>query len=309
MNDNQNHNTDSDTPTRYTLRAGALALEVLPAVGGSIARFDLLGPDGRQPLLRGTGDDYADVLESACFPLVPYANRIRGGQFACDGQTVRLARNLPGDASPLHGQGWRAPWRVEQALPDEITLSYRHAADEWPWTYEARQRISLAADGMAIELTCRNLSPLPMPCGLGLHPYYPCDAHTRLDAGVASVWTVDADVLPVTSLSATGRYSLHNRLICGQDLDNGFEGWRGAARIAWPDRGLALELSAADAPCFQVYSPVGRGFFAAEPVQHANAALNAPQSQWEQLGIALLAQGESRQLRTRFTVVGRLTQA
>ena len=96
------------TPERHTLRAGRLALEVLPAAGGSIARFDHLGDKGRQPLLRGTDKHYADVLESACFPLVPYANRIRGGSFQCDGREVRLSTNLPGDASPLHGQGWRA---------------------------------------------------------------------------------------------------------------------------------------------------------------------------------------------------------
>jgi len=38
-------------------------------------------------------------------------------------------------------------------------------------------------------------------------------------------------------------------------------------RITWPGQLVALELSSADAPYFQVYSPVGHGFFAAEPVQ------------------------------------------
>ncbi len=291
------------TPERLTLRAATLALDVLPAVGGSIARFDHLGPEGRQPLLRGTDGNYADVLESACFPLVPYANRIRGGRFECDGREVRLPLNLPGDASPLHGQGWRAAWSVESAAADRIEMAFRHEAGDWPWTYEARQHIVLSPDGCAITLSCRNLSDQPMPCGLGLHPYYPCGSQTLLDTGVDSVWTVDQDVLPVTRLPATGRYSLQNRLVCGQDLDNGFDGWSGAARITWPGQPVALELSSGDAPYFQVYSPAGRGFFAAEPVQNANAALNAPQDQWPLLGIHLLAPGESRQLRTQFTVV------
>lgn len=91
-------------------------------------------------------------------------------------------------------------------------------------------------------------------------------------------------------------------MICGQDLDNGFDGWSGKAQITWPGQPLALELSSPDAAYFQVYSPVGRGFFAAEPVQNANAALNAPQDQWPALGIHLLAQGESRQMRARFRV-------
>lgn len=291
------------TPERHTLRAGTLALDVLPAVGGSMARFDHLGPEGRQPLLRGTDALYSDVLESACFPLVPYANRIRGGRFECDGREVCLPLNLPGDASPLHGQGWRAAWRVESVATDRIEMVFRHAAGDWPWTYEARQQIVLSPDACAITLSCRNLSARPMPCGLGLHPYYPCGPQTRLDTGVASVWTVDQDVLPVARQPATGRYSLNNRLICGQDLDNGFDGWNGTARITWPGQPRALELSSDDAGYFQLYSPVGRGFFAAEPVQNANAALNAPQDQWPRLGIDLLAQGESRQLQARFAVI------
>ena len=108
------------------------------------------------------------------------------------------------------------------------------------------------------------------------------------------------DVLPVNKLPATGRYSLQNRLICGQNLDDGFNGWSGAPRITWPGQPMARELSSPAAAYFQVYSPVGRGFFVAEPVQNANAALNAPQDQWPALGIELLAPGESRQLRARF---------
>ena len=287
---------------RFSLRAGLLQVEVLPAVGGSIAQFDHLGPAGRQPLLRGTDGAYSDVLDSACFPLVPYANRIRGGRFECDGRQVQLTANLPGDVSPLHGQGWRAVWSVESLASDRIELTYHHAAGEWPWAYEARQHLVLSPEGLSIELSCRNLSALPMPCGLGLHPYYPCDAQTQLNTEVASVWTVDTNVLPVAKQPATERYSLQNRLIGGQNLDNGFDGWSGQARITWPGRPMALELSSSDAGYFQVYSPVSRGFFAAEPVQHANTALNAPQNQWPQLGMKMLAQGESRRLRARFTV-------
>ena len=289
---------------RFSLKAGLLQVDVLPAVGGSIARFDYLGPGGRQSLLRGTDDAYDDVLGSSCYPLVPYANRIRGGRFQCDGREVQLAPNLQGDASPLHGQGWRAPWSVESVAGDRLGMIFRHEAGEWPWAYESRQQLVLTPEGLEIALNCRNLSALPMPCGMGLHPYFPCTGETVLDTEVSGVWTVDENVLPVDHLPATGRYSLQNRLIGGQGLDNGFGGWGGEARIRWPGQPMALEMSSADASYFQVYSPVGRGFFAAEPVQHVNAALNAPQDQWPQLGIHLLAPGESRQLRVRFKVTG-----
>jgi aldose 1-epimerase len=54
---------------------------------------------------------------------------------------------------------------------------------------------------------------------------------------------------------------------------------------------------------FQVYSPAAGGLFVAEPVQAANATLNAAQSEWPALGIALLDQGEARALHARFDVI------
>jgi len=43
--------------------------------------------------------------------------------------------------------------------------------------------------------------------------------------------------------------------------------------------------------------------FVAEPVQNANAALNEPEEDWAQLGIALLQPGESRRMSARFEPV------
>jgi aldose 1-epimerase len=291
------------TASPLILRAGALEVHLLPALGGSVARFDRVTDGHRQSLLRGAEAGIADVLDAACFPLVPFVNRVRGGTFVCDGRVVTLSPNMPADPSPLHGQGWRAAWQVTEAHDDHATLTYRHAPGEWPWDYEATHSIALDEGGLSLELSCRNLSPERMPCGLGFHPYYPCSPETVLDTVVASAWTIDAAVLPVDNVPAAGRYDLRARRICGQSLDNGFEGWGGSASIVWPGEAASLRLSSPDAGHFQVYSPAEGGLFVAEPVQHANAALNAPQAEWPSLGLQLLAQGESRVLHARFEVV------
>lgn len=288
---------------RITLLAGALEVQLQPAIGGSIVRFDRVVDDRRQPLLRGTDAVIGDVLESSCFPLVPYVNRIRGGTFDCDGRTITLACNAAGDPSPMHGQGWRAAWDVVEEAADHATLSLQHAAGEWPWAYEATLRITLDPDGLSLELSCRNLSVERMPCGMGFHPYYPCDANTLLDTVVASAWTIDAKVLPVDNVPATGRYDVRDRRICGQSLDNGFDGWSGTASIRWPGEAASLRLSSPDAGRFQVYSPPTGGVFVAEPVQNANTALNAAQSDWPALGLTLLEQGQSSVIHARFDIV------
>ncbi len=289
--------------SRTILKAGDLEAHLLPSVGGSLARFDRVAGGKRQPLLRGTDRDDGDPREVACFPLVPFCNRIRGGAFRFRGETVRLAPNMPPDPSPLHGQGWLSSWELQDLADNEAAMRFTHPAGEWPWDYEAEQRFSLDWAGLTVALSCRNLSDRAMPCGLGLHPYYPCAANTRLDTEVESVWTADEQILPVAREPARGIYDLRARLVCGQGLDNGFDGWSGSAMIEWPGEEAGLRLSSPDCRFFQLYSPASGGVFVAEPVQHANAAPNEPEEDWARLGIEVLQPGEQRQMSARFEPV------
>jgi len=289
--------------TTVRIAAGNLRLELSPLIGGSISALDW--DDGRsaEGLLRKCNSSLENVLDASSFPLVPYVNRINGGRFTFRGREVRLAPNMAGDPSPLHGQGWLNPWRVEQAGERHAVLSYRHTAGEWPWDYEARQEFALNERGLSVRLTCRNVSPEPMPCGLGQHPYFPCGAETRIDTAVTHAWTIDEHVLPVEKVAADGRFDLRQRRVCGQDLDHGFGGWGGNARLSDADWPHALELSSRQAKFFQLYSPPAGGIFVAEPVTHANAALNAPEDQWPELGMRVLEAGEEMALDMRLEVV------
>ena len=79
------------------------------------AAFEWTEGDSPRPILRECNSPLENVLEASSFPLVPYVNRIRGGRFTFRGREVRLAPNMAGDPSPLHGQGWLDPWQVEEA--------------------------------------------------------------------------------------------------------------------------------------------------------------------------------------------------
>ena len=289
----------SDT---LTLSSQYLELQLSPSIGGIISRLAYLGASGATAILRDSHTPVENVLEAASFPLVPYVNRVRDGSFTFRGRTVSMAPNMSGDPSPLHGQGWLNPWNVEEADEASVVLSYRHEPGEWPWSYEARQEFRVEEAVLRIGLTCRNTSNEPMPCGLGQHPYFPCAASTRIETGVTDAWTVDEKVLPVEKVPATGRYDLSDRLICGQDLDNGFGGWSGRVLMndpAWP---FELELSSPQARFFQIYSPASGGIFVAEPVSHANAAMNTPEPDWLELGLRVLEPGEEMRLDTRLEV-------
>ena len=277
------------------LTSGPLRLTLLPSCGGSIGRFDYRSGSDVIPILRPAPAEARHALECGCFPLVPFSNRIRGGTFEWQDKQIVLEPNMKGDPSPLHGQGWLAAWQVESSGPDRAVLVYRHDADAWPWDYEARIDYHLRPDRLAATLSCRNLSRDAMPCGLGFHPYFPCDAATLLQTGVDHVWTVDEHVLPVERVPATGRFALDGP-ICARDLDNGYDGWSGMARIRQPGRPFDLVLLSPGTSCFQVYSPPTGGLFVAEPVTHANDALSRPDPERAALGIRALEPGGEMRL-------------
>ncbi len=64
-------------------------------------------------------------------------------------------------------------------------------------------------------------------------------------------------------------------------------------------------MSSPDARFFQLYSPASGGIFVAEPVSHANAALNAPEDEWPELGMRVLEPGESMSLDMRIEVIAK----
>lgn len=284
------------------LRGGSLELQLSPSIGGAISSFTWCGPRRRTPILREGHSPLENVLDAASFPLVPFANRIRGGSFEFRGRQVRLSPNMTGDPSPLHGQGWTSPWRTQAASEAEAVLMFDHAPGEWPWAYEARQHLRLVGDSLCVRLTCLNGSDEPMPCGLGLHPYFSCGPETRIQTFVDQVWTVDEHVLPVGKAPATGRYDISDSPVCGRGLDNGYDGWSGRALFTdagWP---FEIELSSRQARFFQLYSPAEGGIFVAEPVTHTNAALNEPPQQWAALGLRILQPGEEMELEARIMV-------
>ena len=282
---------------RLTLRAGDLAVELAPEIGGAVAAFRR----GREPIFRDSPAALRDVLDAGSFPLVPFVNRVRDGRFRFRGREVRLTANLPPQRHPLHGQGWRNTWTVGGADAATAELIFRHAPGEWPWAYESRQRFVLDERGLTMDLSVENRSDEVMPAGLGLHPYFPADPETVLSTTVTEVLTVDDEVMPVAVEPAVGRYDLHERRINGAGLDNGYEGWSGSAELRWPNRDLRLRITASEnARRFQVYAPAEGGVVVAEPVTHANDAFSQPEDRWPQLGLVLLEPGAVLAMSGRF---------
>lgn len=264
------------------LRRGELVLELAPEVGGSIAAFyserDGVRHDWLRPALP-EALDRCDPLGMASFPLVPWCNRIRNGHSRYGDLPVDLPPNVPGSPHTLHGTGWHHPWQLKARGEDWAELVQQHfpaQAHDWPYAFDARQKLQLVDSGLKIEMAVTNRSVHPMPAGIGHHPYLPHRPGTRLQADVGAMWAGDAELLP-TRLE---RPAFLDRLARGidlsvLDLDNNFVGWQHLARVDWPAQGAWLELHA-EPPLdfFVLYCPQGEDHFVIEGVSNCTDWMN-----------------------------------
>ncbi|MBO9651409.1 MAG: aldose 1-epimerase [Variovorax sp.] len=295
MNDNE---TD-----RVRLEAGALRLELAPALGGAVtalydveggARFDWLRPATDEALAR------RDLFAMASFPLLPWCNRIREGRARFEGREIAIRAGHPASPSgkhPLHGIGWMRAWRVAQASATQARLELDVDADsQWPWRFEASQTFELDSTGLRCTVTLTNRDSVPMPGGIGHHPYFPHRAGTQLQTATSAMWRGDAEVMPVALEPTPEVAQLRDGvLLSGLDLDNNFSGWQHTARIDWPGSSRALVMSA-EPPLdfFVLYCPSGADHFCAEPVSQCTDAINlADRYGAAEIGGAVLAPGQT----------------
>jgi len=287
-----------------SLAHGKARVELAPEVGGAIAEFAFGGVD----VLRPTPQEArtaGDVRAHACYPLVPYSNRIANARLAVAGHTVELARNFGDHPNSIHGVGWQRAWRVVRHDDRSALFALEHTAkgadaQAWPWPFRATQSFGLVAhEGgatLTVKLALVNTGAIPFPFGLGLHPYFPRTASTELDFDVDGVWENDATLLPIRCIGIppewrhelTGlpsrsalRYSPLGRpggLMAARredTIDNVFTEWKGVAMLTDPARPFDTGIAADRAAGFVVvYAPVARDFVAVEPVTHMTDAFN-----------------------------------
>ncbi|SEN10321.1 aldose 1-epimerase [Duganella sp. CF517] len=238
------------------LQCGDSTLTVFPAIGAAIGDWRWRQRSLLQAFPGNTGVDAI-----ACFPLVPFANRIALGLLPGE---PALTPHV-GEAHSLHGVGWQRPWHVLERNAAHLVLGLRHAAGPaWPFDFSATLTIALGGSWLMQTLTVTNLAGRAMPAGLGFHPFFPAGADTVLSTGWDGVWDVSDDHLP---LGFRAQLAPDDIAVGGWRVNNCFTGWCGRALLSYP--GYKLLISA-DPACgyLQCYRPADSGFIAIEPVTH-----------------------------------------
>ncbi len=221
---------------RFDLHAGALRLALRADLGASIA--GLWHRD--TPVLRSLDPaELDDVAQAACFPLLPYANRLGHGRFRFKGRDHSVSQNLPGEPHALHGVGWRRPWTIDSHTAQDAVMRLSHQADaDWPYAFEAVEHVNLTPSALGIQLILTNTDVAPQPVGMGWWLRFPKRARSRLHIELGQRWEADVTGLPIRKVNQPGVDGDVSHL----DFDHAFEGWSGPARIR--DERFSLQLRA-----------------------------------------------------------------
>lgn len=209
--------------------------------------------------------------QAACFPLVPFGNRVEFNSFSVGQDFLRLK---PNSSDPLyvHGDGWLEDWTITDSNSQTIELSLRHPAnDKTPYDYAAHQRISVSEGCLTMELSVQNEAAKPMPFGLGFHPFFARTDAVTVKASVQTFWTERHGHLPGPPAVIPADINLADgTTLPARFINNAFSGWDGRAEIIWPELGLSAELEATpNNDVIMFYTPADRrDFFCLEPMTH-----------------------------------------
>jgi aldose 1-epimerase len=277
---------------------------ILPDTGGSIAYGRIKVGERWIDLFRPTPEaSYSYVESCASFVLIPWASRIAGAQFTFRGTTYTLKKMS--NEWAMHGVGRDYPWHVDWFDPQCLTLSFNsvnYAGVNFPFAFSATIDYAITGNQFSIKTTIRNDDNRAMPAGFGHHPYFqrslngteqvqieiPCKEYFDLSAGVP---TTGPQPIP-PRLDFSHAHSPGSDLI--DDCLTGRDGSK-PIRFVYPESGKTVTFSSD--PIFKIvifYAPVGKSFFAVEPITHATDGFNLYDKGIPGSGIFVLEPGEEQ---------------
>lgn len=272
-----------------------------PAAGGSLSWFrTVAGNEIFKNARAGSGG----ATDSACFPMVPFCNRVRDRHFGIVDGTVVLAPNTADGLRTAHGFGWRSEWAIAERSDAHAVIRHEYAGGAWPWAYVAGQTISIDAYGLTVVLSVRNLSASAMPAGLGLHPYFPLRDRIKLRVHAAESSVLDEHGFPafdpdersLLQAAANGELSpaVGNRYLAGA---------AGPITICDPKGGhIATLHSSQNCRHYALHLERDKSLFCVEPMTHPVGALNDYGTMGEASGLRTLEAGATLEIAMRCAV-------
>lgn len=203
-----------------------------------------------------------------CFLMVPFANRLFGGVLPTKNTRFQFPIHLSPENLAIHGTGWDKPWEVRETEGSAVTLAHSWANENNSYLFEAQLTAHLEGTSVHTQLTLTNKAEVPLPMGMGFHPWFSDIAQSEvrfdeaLPANRESPWSKypSTDFTDLPAEFVPGHYD---------GLDSTFDGWNKHAQILLKSKKLQLDMVASDAVDRMHAFVMGENDrFCLEPVSH-----------------------------------------
>ena len=246
---------------------------VLAETGGALSYLKY----NETNILRPSIPDEKEANQSALFPMLPFASFIQEGHFPYFGITRHVPKNCPFSRFPLHGDVWRNKMTVEKQTDTDVLLSYKHDKSEgFPFSYSAKVEYRLKENSLEIIQTLQNESALPMPFGMGIHPFFVRDVDTQICFDAPKIWFRGDDPILGHPYTAPANLDFKSpKGVSANGTNISFGSWNGKASITYPAKNITVHIQADNTFHHLIlYAPKGKDFFCLEPVTNTPDAFN-----------------------------------
>lgn len=288
------------------LSAGHIKIGILPELGGSLSFLTYRDQHILRPI--DLSKEQADAIHSAMFFMLPYCGRIRGGSFTYWGVLRKVAKNHLGFTDPIHGDGWKAKWQIIHQDETSLIIALDHKKDKggFPFNYQSQITYSVSEKGLHIKIDVTNPGPLPMPCGLGAHPFFLREKDVLLDFKTQVVWSNESDPIFGQPYATPETWQFDGgKPLMNAVFDTCFGGFEENAKVTYPDKGITIHMQTNDLFHHVVlYAPKGKNFFSLEPTTCATNAFNLAAEGVIGTGIRSIGPAQTMTGEIRFNIQG-----
>lgn len=140
---------------------------VVTEVGATLRTY----VQGGVPVVEGfAADEVATAARGQV--LYPWPNRMGDGEWTFSGRAARAAVDDVPHATAIHGLVRFRPFRIEAVNQNRCVLTLTlHPTPAYPFATELTIAYHLGALGLTVTSTVTNRDEVPVPFGLGFHPY------------------------------------------------------------------------------------------------------------------------------------------
>ena len=160
---------------------GDVKTSVYPECGARIGSLSAFGDELLIP-----GNTHDDPLTWGCYPMVPYAGRVRDAILECAGKQFPLRQNMPPHS--IHGTVFDQTWRTLDVTSYSALLEIE-LGDNWPFTGKVQHHVNVTNQSLELQLTVFAVDPMPVQ--VGWHPWFV--RPVNIEAAFNTLYVRDSD--------------------------------------------------------------------------------------------------------------------